>query len=101
MGGEPLLRPKFIHKIVITAPRKTSLFTCRQTDACEAQVIDLSATRVSRRLISPSIPSKTESLYQKLSIRSSLLEYLVKRQHHYGYTGDVQYQHSAAQHDDV
>ena len=34
MGGEPLLRPKFIHKIVYYSAKKTSLFICRPTPDC-------------------------------------------------------------------
>jgi MoaA/NifB/PqqE/SkfB family radical SAM enzyme len=89
MGGEPLLRPKFIHKIVYYSA-KNDIFVYLPTNGRlmkpDRDRIVL-ATPALPRLIWPSIQSKNGSPCQRRSIQfRPYFEYLVKRQHHYGYT---------------
>jgi MoaA/NifB/PqqE/SkfB family radical SAM enzyme len=80
MGGEPLLRPKFIHKIVdYSAKRDIFVYLPTNGRLMKPDVID--------RLGDAGISVKErKSLPKALDPIRPYFDYLVKRQHHYGYS---------------
>jgi MoaA/NifB/PqqE/SkfB family radical SAM enzyme len=75
MGGEPLLRPKFIHKIVDYSAKRDIFVYLRLGDAGIA-TFNLAVDSVKEK----------KSLPKALDPIRPYFDYLVKRQHHYGYT---------------
>ena len=88
MGGEPLLRPGFIHKIVDYSAKK-DIFVYLPTNGrlMKPEVIDKlgDAGLATVNLAVDSVKDRKE-LPKALEPIRSYFDYLVKRQHHYGYT---------------
>nr|MDQ3746308.1 radical SAM protein [Acidobacteriota bacterium] len=88
MGGEPLLRPKLIHKIVYYSAKK-DIFVYLPTNGrlMKPDVIDRlgDAGIATVNLAIDSVKERKE-LPKALDPIRPYFEYLVKRQHHYGYT---------------
>jgi MoaA/NifB/PqqE/SkfB family radical SAM enzyme len=88
MGGEPLLRPKFIHKIVYYSARK-DIFVYLPTNGrlMKPDVIDrLGDAGLATVNLAVDSVKERKSLPKALDPIRPYFEYLVKRQHHYGYT---------------
>jgi MoaA/NifB/PqqE/SkfB family radical SAM enzyme len=88
MGGEPLLRPKFIHKIVYYSAKK-DIFVYLPTNGrlMKPDVIDrLGDAGVATVNLAVDSVKDRKSLPKALDPIRPYFEYLVKRQHHYGYT---------------
>jgi MoaA/NifB/PqqE/SkfB family radical SAM enzyme len=88
MGGEPLLRPKFIHKIVYYSAKK-DIFVYLPTNGrlMKPDVTDRlgDAGLATVNLAVDSVKDR-KSLPKALEPIRPYFDYLVKRQHHYGYT---------------
>src|SRR5256714_8786910 len=88
MGGEPLLRPKFIHKIVDYSAKK-DIFVYLPTNGrlMKPDVIDRlgDAGIATFNLAGDSIKDR-KSLPKALDPIRPQFDYLVKRQHYYGYS---------------
>ncbi|MDA2929880.1 radical SAM protein [Acidobacteria bacterium AH-259-O06] len=88
MGGEPLLRPHFIHKVVYYAAKK-GFFVYLPTNGrlMKPEVIDRlgDAGLATVNLAVDSVEERPE-LPKALNPIRSYFDYLVKRQHYYGYT---------------
>jgi len=88
MGGEPLLRPKFIHKIVDYSAKK-DIFVYLPTNArlLKPDVIDrLGDAGIATFNIAVDSVKERKSLPKAFDPIRSNFDYLVKRQHHYGYS---------------
>src|SRR4249919_124322 len=88
MGGEPLLRPKFIHKIVYYSAKK-DIFVYLPTNGrlMKHDVIDrLGDAGIATVNLAVDSVKDRKSLPKALDPIRPYFEYLVKRQHHYGYT---------------
>src|SRR3979411_474763 len=88
MGGEPLLRPKFIHKIVHYSAKK-DIFVYLPTNGrlMKPEVIDqLGDAGIATVNLAVDSVKERKSLPKALDPIRPYFEYLVKRQHHYGYT---------------
>jgi MoaA/NifB/PqqE/SkfB family radical SAM enzyme len=88
MGGEPLLRPKFIHKIVHYSAKK-DIFVYLPTNGrlMKPEVIDrLGDAGIATVNLAVDSVKDRKSLPKALDPIRPYFEYLVKRQHHYGYT---------------
>lgn len=88
MGGEPLLRPRFIHKIVYYSAKK-DIFVYLPTNGrlMKPDVIDRlgDAGLATVNLAVDSVKERKE-LPKALEPIRPYFDYLVKRQHYYGYT---------------
>ena len=88
MGGEPLLRPKFIHKIVDYSAKK-DIFVYLPTNGrlMKPDVIDrLGDAGIATFNLAVDSVKDRKSLPKALEPIRPYFDYLVKRQHHYGYT---------------
>jgi len=88
MGGEPLLRPKFIHKIVYYSAKK-DIFVYLPTNGrlMKPDVIDrLGDAGVATVNLAVDSVKDRKSLPKALEPIMPYFKYLVSRQHHYGYT---------------
>ncbi len=88
MGGEPLLRPKFIHKIVDYSA-KQDIFVYLPTNGrlMKPDVIDrLGDAGIATFNLAVDSVKDRKSLPKALDPIRPYFDYLVKRQHHYGYT---------------
>ena len=88
MGGEPLLRPKFIHKIVDYSARK-DIFVYLPTNArlLKPDVTDrLGDAGIATFNIAVDSVKERKSLPKAFDPIRANFDYLVKRQHHYGYS---------------
>jgi len=88
MGGEPLLRPKFIHKIVYYSAKK-DIFVYLPTNGrlMKPDVIDrLGDAGVATVNLAVDSVKDRKSLPKALEPIRANFDYLVKRQHHYGYS---------------
>ncbi|HSS22225.1 MAG TPA: radical SAM protein [Pyrinomonadaceae bacterium] len=88
MGGEPLLRPKFIHKIVDYSAKK-DIFVYLPTNGrlMKPDVIDrLGDAGIATFNLAVDSVKDRKSLPKALEPIMPYFEYLVKRQHHYGYS---------------
>jgi len=88
MGGEPLLRPKFIHKIVYYSA-KNDIFVYLPTNGrlMKPEVIDrLGDAGVATVNLAIDSVKERKELPKALEPIRSYFDYLVKRQHHYGYS---------------
>ena len=88
MGGEPLLRPKFIHKIVHYSAKK-DIFVYLPTNGrlMKPEVVDrLGDAGIATVNLAVDSVKDRKSLPKALDPIRPYFEYLVKRQHHYGYT---------------
>jgi MoaA/NifB/PqqE/SkfB family radical SAM enzyme len=88
MGGEPLLRPKFVHKVVDYAARK-GFFVYLPTNGrlMKPDVIDrLADAGVSTFNLAVDAVEEKPGLPKALGPIRSYFEYLAKRQYRYGYT---------------
>jgi MoaA/NifB/PqqE/SkfB family radical SAM enzyme len=88
MGGEPLLRPKFIHKIVDYSAKK-DIFVYLPTNArlLKPEVTDrLGDAGIATFNIAVDSVKERKSLPKAFEPIRANFDYLVKRQHHYGYS---------------
>ncbi|MGI9105223.1 MAG: radical SAM protein [Pyrinomonadaceae bacterium] len=88
MGGEPLLRPKFIHKIVDYSAKK-DIFVYLPTNGrlMKPDVIDrLGDAGIANFNLAVDTVKERKALPKALDAIRPYFDYLVKRQHHYGYT---------------
>ena len=88
MGGEPLLRPKFIHKIVYYSAKK-DVFVYLPTNArlLKPELIDqLGDAGIATFNIAVDSVKLRKSLPKALEPIREQFDYLVKRQRYYGYT---------------
>jgi len=88
MGGEPLLRPKFIHKIVDYSSKK-GIFVYLPTNArlLKPEVTDrLGDAGIATFNIAVDSVKERKSLPKAFEPIRANFDYLVKRQHHYGYS---------------
>jgi len=88
MGGEPLLRPKFIHKIVYYSAKK-DIFVYLPTNGrlMKPDVIDrLGDAGIATFNLAVDSVKERKSLPKALEPIRPYFDYLVKRQHYYGYT---------------
>jgi MoaA/NifB/PqqE/SkfB family radical SAM enzyme len=88
MGGEPLLRPKFIHKIVDYSAKK-DIFVYLPTNArlLKPDVTDrLGDAGIATFNIAVDSVKERKSLPKAFEPIRANFDYLVKRQHHYGYS---------------
>ncbi len=88
MGGEPLLRPKFIHKIVYYSAKK-DIFVYLPTNGrlMKPDVIDrLGDAGIATFNLAVDSVKERKELPKALEPIRSYFDYLVKRQRHYGYT---------------
>jgi len=88
MGGEPLLRPKFIHKIVDYSAKK-DIFVYLPTNArlLKPDVTDrLGDAGIATFNIAVDSVAEKKSLPKALEPIRANFDYLVKRQHYYGYS---------------
>jgi MoaA/NifB/PqqE/SkfB family radical SAM enzyme len=88
MGGEPLLRPKFIHKIVYYSAKK-DIFVYLPTNArlMTPEIVDqLGDAGIANFNIAVDSVAHRKSLPKALETIRPQFEYLVKRQRYYGYT---------------
>ncbi len=88
MGGEPLLRPKFIHKIVSYSAKK-DIFVYLPTNGrlMKPEVIDqLGDAGIATVNLAVDSVKERKSLPKAFEPIKPYFEYLVKRQRYYGYT---------------
>jgi MoaA/NifB/PqqE/SkfB family radical SAM enzyme len=88
MGGEPLLRPNFIHKIVDYSAKK-DIFVYLPTNGrlMTPEVIDkLGDAGIATVNLAVDSVKERKDLPKALDPIRPYFDYLVKRQHHYGYT---------------
>jgi MoaA/NifB/PqqE/SkfB family radical SAM enzyme len=88
MGGEPLLRPGFIHKIVYYAAKK-DIFIYLPTNGrlMKPDIIDkLGDAGIATVNLAIDSVKEHKALPKALDPIRSQFEYLVKRQHYYGYS---------------
>jgi MoaA/NifB/PqqE/SkfB family radical SAM enzyme len=88
MGGEPLLRPKFIHKIVYYSAKK-DIFVYLPTNGrlMKPDVIDrLGDAGIATFNLAVDSVKDRKPLPKALEPIRPYFDYLVKRQHHYGYS---------------
>jgi MoaA/NifB/PqqE/SkfB family radical SAM enzyme len=88
MGGEPLLRPKFIHKIVYYSAKK-DIFVYLPTNGrlMKPDVIDrLGDAGISTFNLAVDSVKDRKPLPKALEPIRPYFDYLVKRQHYYGYS---------------
>jgi MoaA/NifB/PqqE/SkfB family radical SAM enzyme len=88
MGGEPLLRPNFIHKIVHYSAQK-GIFVYLPTNGrlMKPDVVDrLGDAGIATVNLAVDSVKDRKALPKALEPIRSYVDYLVKRQHHYGYT---------------
>ena len=88
MGGEPLLRPKFIHKIVYYSAQK-DIFVYLPTNGrlMKPDVIDrLGDAGLATVNLAVDSVKERKSLPKALDPIRPYFDYLIKRQRHYGYT---------------
>ena len=88
MGGEPLLRPDFIHKIVYYSAKK-DIFVYLPTNArlMKPEVIDkLGDAGIATFNIAVDSVKERKSLPKSFEPIKEKFDYLVKRQRYYGYT---------------
>ncbi len=88
MGGEPLLRPKFIHKIVYYSAKK-DIFVYLPTNGrlMKPDVIDrLGDAGLATVNLAVDSVKERKSLPKALDPIRPYFDYLIKRQHYYGYT---------------
>ena len=88
MGGEPLLRPKFIHKIVNYSAKK-DIFVYLPTNGrlMKPEVIDqLGDAGIATVNLAVDSVKERKSLPKAFEPIKPYFEYLVKRQRYYGYT---------------
>jgi MoaA/NifB/PqqE/SkfB family radical SAM enzyme len=88
MGGEPLLRPKFIHKIVdYSAKRDIFVYLPTNGRLMKPDVIDrLGDAGIATFNLAVDSVKERKSLPKALDPIRPYFDYLVKRQHHYGYS---------------
>src|SRR5256714_1401473 len=87
MGGEPLLRPKFIHKIVYYSA-KNDIFVYLPTNGrlMKPDVVDrLGDAGIATVNLAVDSVKDRKALPKALEPIRHYVDYLVKRQHHYGY----------------
>jgi MoaA/NifB/PqqE/SkfB family radical SAM enzyme len=88
MGGEPLLRPKLIHKVVYYSAKK-DIFVYLPTNGrlMKPDVIDrLGDAGIATVNLAVDSVKDRKALPKALEPIRSYFDYLVKRQHYYGYT---------------
>jgi MoaA/NifB/PqqE/SkfB family radical SAM enzyme len=88
MGGEPLLRPKFIHKVVDYSAKK-NIFVYLPTNGrlMKPEVIDrLGDAGLATFNLAVDSVKERKSLPKALEPIRPQFDYLVKRQHYYGYS---------------
>jgi MoaA/NifB/PqqE/SkfB family radical SAM enzyme len=88
MGGEPLLRPNFIHKVVDYSAKK-DIFVYLPTNGrlMTPEVIDkLGDAGIATFNLAVDSVKERKELPKALDPIRPYFDYLVKRQHHYGYT---------------
>src|SRR5207247_1572714 len=88
MGGEPLLRPKFIHKIVYYSAKK-DIFVYLLTNGrlMKPEVIDqLGDAGIATVNLAVDSVKERKSLPKAFEPIKPYFDYLVKRQRYYGYT---------------
>ncbi|HET6267414.1 MAG TPA: radical SAM protein [Acidobacteriota bacterium] len=103
MGGEPLLRPDFVHKIVYYAAKK-DFFVYLPTNGrlMKPEVLDkLGDAGVANINLAIDCVNEKPGLPKALNRIQSYFDYMVKKKHYYGYTAMININITHINQDDV